>query len=107
MYYHPASNSGGDDDRWVVTQRVNAGKEGAFEEIGRQISANTLSKDEGCLRYEWYRAEAPQTYILIERWTDIASAQAHIKAEHIAALMPKYMDGVPEKFSVMKLARID
>ena len=91
----------------VVTQRVNAGKEEAFEAIAREITANTLSQDKGCLRYEWYHAEAPQTYILIERWTDIASAQAHIKAEHIAALMPKYMDCAPEKFSVIKLTRID
>jgi quinol monooxygenase YgiN len=81
--------------------------EQAFEAIARQITANTLSKDEGCLRYEWYRAEAPQTYILIERWTDQAAAQAHIKAEHIAALMPKLMDCVPEKFSVMRLTRIE
>jgi len=86
---------------------VNAGKEEAFEAIAREITANTLSQDKGCLRYEWYRAETPQTYILIERWTDSPSAQAHIKAEHIAALMPKYMDCVPERFSVMKLTRID
>jgi quinol monooxygenase YgiN len=90
-----------------VTQRVNAGMEEAFEAIAREITTNTLSQDKGCLRYEWYRADAPRTYILIERWTDIASAQAHIKAEHIAALMPKYMDCVPEKFSVMRLTRIE
>jgi hypothetical protein len=34
----------------VVTQRVNAGMEEAFEAIARQITANTLSHDEGCLR---------------------------------------------------------
>ena len=59
----------------VVTQPVNAGMEEAFEAIVRQVTANTLSRDEGCLRYEWYRAEAPQTYILIERWTDQAAAR--------------------------------
>jgi quinol monooxygenase YgiN len=91
----------------VVTQRVNAGMEEAFEAIARQLTVNTLSKDEGCLRYEWYRAEAPQTYILIERWTDMAAVQAHLKAEHIAALMPKMTDCVPEKFSAMKLTRIE
>ena len=91
----------------VVTQRVNAGMEEAFEAIVRQVTANTLSRDEGCLRYEWYRAEAPQTYILIERWTDQAAAQAHLKADHIAALMPRIMECVPEKFSVMRLTRIE
>jgi quinol monooxygenase YgiN len=90
----------------VVTQRMNAGMEEAFEAIARQLTANTLSQDEGCLRYEWYRAEAQQTYILIERWTDQAAAQAHLKADHIAALMPRIMECVPEKFSFMRLSRI-
>jgi len=91
----------------VVTQRVNAGMEEAFETIAREVTANTLSQDKGCLRYEWYRAEAPQTYILIERWTDQAAAQAHINADHIAALMPRIRDCVPEKFSTMRLTRIE
>ena len=34
----------------VVTRRVNAGMEEAFEAIARQVTANTLSQDEGCLR---------------------------------------------------------
>jgi len=91
----------------VVTQRVNAGMEEAFEAIVRQVTANTLSRDEGCLGYEWYRAEAPQTYILIERWTDQAAAQAHLKADHIAALMPRIMECVPEKFSAVRLTQIE
>jgi quinol monooxygenase YgiN len=91
----------------VVTQRVNAGMEEAFEAIARQLTANTLSQDKGCLRYEWFRADAPQTYILIERWTDQAAVQAHLKADHLAAIMSKYMECVPEKFSVLKLTRIE
>ena len=91
----------------VVTQRVNAGMEEAFEAIARQLAANTLAQDKGCLRYEWFRADAPQTYILIERWTDQAAVQAHLKADHLAALMPKYMECVPEKFSVLRLTRIE
>ena len=91
----------------VVTQRVKAGMEGAFEALAREITANTVSKDKGCLRYEWYQAEAAQTYILIERWTDQAAVEAHLKAEHLAALMPKIIQCVPEKFSVMKLTRIE
>ena len=91
----------------VLTQRVNAGMEEAFEAILRQITANTLSQDAGCLRYEWYRAEAPQTYILIERWTDRAAAQTHLKADHMTAIWSKVMDCVPENFSVMRLTRIE
>jgi quinol monooxygenase YgiN len=91
----------------VVTQRVNAGMEDAFEALAREITVNTLSQDKGCLRYEWYRADAPQTYILIERWTDQAAVQAHLKANHFAAIMPKSMECVPEKFSAMRLTLIE
>jgi quinol monooxygenase YgiN len=68
----------------VVTQRVKPGMEQTFEALARRITANTLANDHGCLRYEWYRADAPQTYILPERWTDVGSVQAHLKSEHIA-----------------------
>lgn len=78
----------------VVTQRVNAGMEDAFEALAREITAHTLSQDKGCLRYEWYRADAPQTYILIERWTDQAAVQDYLKANHFAAIMPKFMECV-------------
>ena len=91
----------------VVTQRVNAGMEEAFEALADEITANTLNLDKGCLRYEWYRADVPQTYILIERWTDQAAVDAHLKADHFAALMPRLRDCVPEKFSVLKLTRIE
>jgi quinol monooxygenase YgiN len=91
----------------VVTQRVNPGMEQTFEALARHITANTLANDHGCLRYEWYRADAPQTYILLERWTDVGSVQAHLKSEHIAALMPKFRECVPEMFSVMQLTRIE
>jgi quinol monooxygenase YgiN len=91
----------------IVTQRVHPGMEQAFEEIARQLAANSLAKDEGCLRYEWYRAEASQTYILIERWTEMTAVQAHLKAEHMASLMPKYRECVPENFSVMRLTPLN
>jgi quinol monooxygenase YgiN len=91
----------------IVTQRVHPGMEQSFEPIVRQLAANTLAHDEGCLRYEWYRAEAPHTYILMERWTGMAAVQAHLKADHMAALMPRYRECVPEDFSVLRLARLD
>ena len=91
----------------VVTQRVNPGMESAFEAVARQIAVNTLANDEGCLRYEWYRSAEPHTFILIERWTNMAAAQKHMKAEHIAALMPKYRECAPEMFSVMRLTLLE
>jgi quinol monooxygenase YgiN len=91
----------------IATQRVNIGMEAAFEALARELTANTLSQDKGCLRYEWYRADAPQTYILVERWADQAAVQAHLSAGHLAAIMPRLRDCVPEKFSFMRLTRIE
>ncbi len=91
----------------IVTQRVHPGMEQAFEQITRELSANTLAKDQGCLRYEWYRAEVPHTFILIERWVDIAAVQAHLAAEHMTSLKPKYQECVPENFSVTRLSRLN
>src|SRR5258708_27967113 len=91
----------------IATQRVNAGMEEAFEALTRELTANALSRDSGCLRYEWYRADAPQTYILVERWADQAAVQAHLSADHLAALMPRLRDCVPEKFTFMRLTRIE
>ena len=90
----------------VVTQLVSPGKEQEFEALARQLEANTLANDKGCLRYEWYKATSPSTYILIERWADEAAVQAHLRAGHFEALMPKLRACVPEKFSVMPLRRL-
>ena len=91
----------------IVTQRVIPGMEQAFERITRELTENTLAKDEGCLRYEWYRAEVPHTFILLERWTDIAAVQAHLAAEHMTLLKPKYQGCASEKFSVARLSRLE
>jgi quinol monooxygenase YgiN len=91
----------------VVTQRVNAGMEKEFEALAKQMAANTLAQDKGCVRYEWYRAETPQTYILIESWTDMAAVEAHLKADHFVALWPKLTACVPEKFSAVRMTPID
>jgi quinol monooxygenase YgiN len=87
----------------VVTQRVNAGMEEAFEALAREMTANTLAQDKGCLRYEWYRANAPQTYLLVESWSDRAALDAHLAAEHLRALKLKLAKCVSERFSAVML----
>jgi quinol monooxygenase YgiN len=91
----------------VVTQRVNVGMEEAFEAILRELAANTRAQDKGCLRYEWYRADAAQTYVLLERWADEQSIQDHLKANHVVALLPRMRDCIPEKYSALRLASIE
>jgi quinol monooxygenase YgiN len=64
----------------LATLRVQAGKEAEVEAILRDSQSATLANDKGCLRYEWYRASTPQTYILLQRWSDQAAAQDHLNA---------------------------
>lgn len=90
----------------VVTQKVKPGMENAFEALAKEVEQNTLAKDAGCLRYEWYRGSEPHTFILIERWVDEAAAQAHLKAPHLQALNPKIRECVLEKFAVNRLVRL-
>jgi quinol monooxygenase YgiN len=90
----------------VVTLRVHAGKEAEAEQLLREMEAVTLANDEGCLRYEWYRAQAPQTYIMLERWTDEAAVQAHLKAPHLAEIFQKIGPLMPEPFTATPLTKL-
>jgi quinol monooxygenase YgiN len=89
----------------IVTQRVAPGREAEFEALARQLEVDT-AEEEGCLRYEWYRGEAPQTYVLIERWRDRAAAAAHLEAPHLRAILPRLRDCSTEWFTVMGLTRL-
>ena len=88
---HEAKN----EFNFLVTQRVHAGKEKEVEAILRDMQAATLTNEKSCLRYEWYRASTPQTYILLERWADLAAAQDHLKAPHVVSAVAKLLPLVP------------
>ena len=79
----------------IATLRIQRGKEEEVEAILRGAQAATLANDKGCLRYEWYRASTPQTYILLQRWTDLAAAQQHLKAPHNVSAVEKLLPLVP------------
>jgi quinol monooxygenase YgiN len=89
----------------VVTQRVLPGKESEYEALLRKTEAGTVAKDKGCLRYEWYRSETPQTYILLERWTDRAAVQAHPAAPHMLAIKEEIPGLAPEHFTFVRLTK--
>ena len=89
-----------------MTQRIHPGKEAAFEALLREVEANTIALDDGCLRYEWYKSEEPQTYILIERWRDREAASVHLKAPHTQAVLARMRDCVPAPFTIRRLTRL-
>ena len=90
----------------VVTLRVHAGKEAEAEALLREMEAATVANDEGCLRYEWYRAQTPQTFVLIEGWTGDAAVQAHLGAPHMAQMFQKLGPLMSEPFTPMPLTKL-
>jgi quinol monooxygenase YgiN len=57
----------------IATRKVVPGKQEKFEAILKEMETGTLANDKGCLRYVWYRSDAPHTYSLLERWADQAA----------------------------------
>ena len=90
----------------VVTRRVQAGKEEEVEAILRDLQAATLANDKGCLRYEWYRASTPQTYMLLESWADQAAARQHLKAPHVVIALEKLLLLVAEQPQAVRLTKL-
>jgi quinol monooxygenase YgiN len=90
----------------LATLRVQAGKEAEVEAILRDVQAATLANDKGCLRYEWYRASTPQTYILLERWADQAAAQQHLNAPHVVSAVEKLLSLAAEQPQAVQLTKL-
>jgi quinol monooxygenase YgiN len=90
----------------LATLRVQAGKETVVEAILRDIQSSTLANDKGCLRYEWYRASTPQTYILLERWSHQAAAQDHLNAPHVVGAIEKLLSLVRENPQAVRLTKL-
>ena len=91
----------------ICTQRIKPGMEERAEKLLREAERLTLANDKGCERYEWYRGSEPNTYILIERWTDLEWARAHIRSEHMVRILKELEDIQPERFTVSRLTRLD
>ena len=91
----------------IVTLKIKPAMEATAEELFRQLESETTENDSGCLRYQWYRAEHPGTYYLLERWSDQAALDEHSKAEHMAKLMPQITECAVEKFQAIRLTRLE
>jgi quinol monooxygenase YgiN len=54
----------------------------------------------GNLCFEWYRSlEDPNTYLLVEAFTNAAAGEAHVQSAHFQAAiaqLPKWLAAVPE-----------
>jgi len=91
----------------MVTLQIKPGQEAKAEALLRELESETTENDKGCLRYQWYRAEQPGTYYLLERWTDQAAIEAHFQAPHMATLLPRITECAVERFKATRLTRLE
>lgn len=90
----------------IVTLQVRPGMEEKAEELLRLLENETTENDPGCLRYQWYKAEQPCLYYLLERWTNQEAIEAHFQAAHMVKILPQIADCAVEKVTTTKLTRL-
>lgn len=82
----------------TVQFKVKQGQEKAFEEAFAGALAGTR-KEPGCLAYYLNRDEEdPTTFLVFERFKNIAALEAHAKTRHVTEAIKKFgplLDGDP------------
>jgi quinol monooxygenase YgiN len=68
--------------------RVKPGAENLFEDLVRGAHVATHEQEPGLLRYEFWRAPQPSTYLALESFRDIAAFVAHQRSDHHRAAAP-------------------
>ena len=77
-------------------------KEGALEDllaVGKELAVAVNANEEGCLSYEVFKGEEPDTIVFVERYKDEAATEAHRNSDHfktIGARMGPFMAGRPD-----------
>jgi quinol monooxygenase YgiN len=61
---------------------------GAKFEAAFAPAIKATRKEKGCLAYDLSRdTKTPTRYLIYERWRDLPALEAHLKSEHITALL--------------------
>jgi quinol monooxygenase YgiN len=95
----PAKDAGPAPTAFVVKIKVKPGQNAAFEKIFRETQAGVRANEPGNLYYDLYRDQDPQTYVVLEHYTDAAAIDAHGKSAHVqklVAALKDMLDGRPE-----------
>jgi quinol monooxygenase YgiN len=91
----------------VATIKVKPGMEKDFELVAKELVAKVNANEPGCKLYAFHRAEAPHTYVFMERYVDQAAIEAHRATDHFKTLgrkMGEFMDGRAE---VLRLREVE
>lgn len=91
----------------VATIKVKPGTGAQFEAVAKELVAKVLANEPGCKLYALHRAEAPDTYVFLERYVDEAAVEHHRQTEYFKAIgkrMGEFMAGRPE---LQRLVEVD
>jgi quinol monooxygenase YgiN len=82
----------------VATIKVKDGQGAEFEKVATELVKKVNENEKGCLLYQLYRSEEPNTYVFMERYADQAAVEQHRGTEYFKTLgraMGAFMDGKP------------
>jgi len=82
----------------IATIKVKDGQGAEFEKVANELVKNVNEKEKGCLLYQLYHGEEPNTYVFMERYKDQAAIEEHRASDHYKTLgraMGPFMDGKP------------
>ena len=85
----------------AVTSRlkVKKGREAEFERTALALAEKSLANETGCHDFRLTRSKHdPQTYELLERYSDEEALASHSNSEHLRDAIPTLMDcleGIP------------
>jgi quinol monooxygenase YgiN len=91
----------------VATIKVKPGAGAQFEAVAKELVAKVRANEAGCKLYALHRAEAPDTYVFLERYVDEAAVEAHRQTDYFKSIgrrMGEFMAGRPD---VLRLTEID
>ena len=83
----------------VATLKAKEGMEADFEEAAMKLVAAVNANEPGCEFYALHRTDDPQTYVMMERYKDMAAVEAHRQTDHMKELggaMGAFMAGRPD-----------
>jgi quinol monooxygenase YgiN len=82
----------------IATIKVKEGQGAEFEKVALELVKKVNENEKGCLLYQLYHGEEPNTYVFMERYKDQAAVEEHRGTEYYKTLgraMGPFMDGRP------------
>ena len=83
----------------VATIKVKEGQGAEFEKVATELVKQVNANEKGCLLYQLYHGEEPNTYVFLERYADQTAVETHRGTEYFKTLgraMGAFMDGKPD-----------